>query len=33
MRFSCDLAKDASNIAKHGISLLAAARLDWDVMR
>ncbi|HWL67967.1 MAG TPA: BrnT family toxin [Geminicoccus sp.] len=32
MRFSCDPAKDASNLVKHGIGLLAAAQLDWDVM-
>jgi uncharacterized protein len=25
-----DPAKDASNIRKHGISLAAAAHLDWD---
>lgn len=30
MRIEFDLAKDASNRAKHGISLALAERLDWD---
>lgn len=25
-----DSAKDAANLAKHGVSLAEAARLDWD---
>lgn len=32
MEFTCDPAKDASNIAKHGVSLIEASRLDWDGM-
>ena len=30
MEITFDLAKDELNIAKHGISLGAAAMLDWD---
>jgi len=30
MNTTFDPAKDAVNIAKHGISLAEAARLDWD---
>lgn len=30
MDIEFDPAKDASNKAKHGISLVQAARLDWD---
>lgn len=32
MRIEFDAAKDASNQAKHGISLALAKRLDWDSM-
>lgn len=30
MRIEFDLAKDASNLEKHGLSLALAAELDWD---
>ncbi len=30
MRIEFDPAKDASNIAKHGVSLSLADRLDWN---
>lgn len=30
MRFEFDPAKDASNQAKHGVSLSIAGELDWD---
>jgi len=30
MNATFDPAKDAVNLAKHGISLAEAARLDWD---
>lgn len=30
MQFAFDPAKDALNRAKHGVSLSAAARLDWN---
>jgi uncharacterized protein len=30
VRIECDPAKDESNRAKHGVSLLAAERFDWD---
>jgi uncharacterized protein len=30
MRIEFDPAKDASNQAKHGVSLALAAELDWD---
>lgn len=30
MRIEFDPAKDASNQAKHGVSLSLAAELDWD---
>jgi uncharacterized DUF497 family protein len=30
MRIEFDSAKDASNTAKHGVSLRFAAELDWD---
>ncbi|MBS0315691.1 MAG: BrnT family toxin [Proteobacteria bacterium] len=30
MNTTFDPAKDAVNVAKHGISLAEAARLDWD---
>jgi uncharacterized protein len=30
MRIEFDPAKDASNQAKHGVSLAVAAELDWD---
>lgn len=30
MNTTFDPAKDAVNLAKHGISLAEAARLDWD---
>lgn len=29
MEFAWDEAKDAANLAKHGVSLADAARLDW----
>lgn len=29
MEFEWDAAKDAANLAKHGVSLADAARLDW----
>ena len=31
MRIDFDPAKDAANLAKHGVSLLLARGLDWDV--
>ena len=30
MRIEFDPSKDASNLAKHGISLVRAVDLDWD---
>jgi len=30
MQIDFDPAKDAANLAKHGISLAEAERLDWD---
>lgn len=30
MEFEWDEAKDAANLAKHGVSLGAAVRLDWE---
>jgi uncharacterized DUF497 family protein len=30
MNISVDFAKDAANIAKHGVSLGQAAQLEWD---
>lgn len=30
MRIEFDLAKNAANIRKHGVSLTLAAQLDWD---
>jgi uncharacterized DUF497 family protein len=30
MRIEFDPAKDAANLAKHGVSLALAAELDWD---
>ena len=30
MRVEFDPAKDASNLAKHGLSLALAAELDWE---
>lgn len=30
MNITFEAAKDAVNLAKHGISLAAAAQLDWD---
>ena len=30
MRFEFDTAKDRSNRAKHGVSLVVAVELDWD---
>ena len=30
MRIEFDPAKDAANLAKHGISLALAAELDWE---
>lgn len=31
MDIQFDIAKDAANIAKHGVSLACAADLDWSV--
>ncbi|MDO9250848.1 MAG: BrnT family toxin [Hydrogenophaga sp.] len=31
MNVTFDPAKDAANLAKHGVSLLDAAGLEWDV--
>jgi uncharacterized protein len=30
MRIEFDSAKDAANLAKHGVSLALAAELDWE---
>jgi uncharacterized DUF497 family protein len=30
MRIEFDPAKDASNLAKHGVSLSVAGELDWE---
>lgn len=30
MRIELDPAKDAANVAKHGVSLALARQLDWD---
>jgi uncharacterized protein len=30
MRIEFDPAKDAANLAKHGVSLALAAELDWE---
>lgn len=30
MKIECDPAKDEANIAKHGVSLQAAERFDWN---
>ena len=30
MNITFDLAKDAANVAKHGVSLLDAVGLEWD---
>lgn len=30
MRITFDAAKDASNLAKHGVSLALAERVEWD---
>ncbi len=30
MRIEFDIAKDAANLAQHGVSLAVAERLDWD---
>lgn len=32
MRIEFDVAKDVENLAKHGVSLAAAAELDWDLL-
>ena len=32
MHISYDPDKDATNIAKHGLSLAQAAQLDWDTL-
>lgn len=32
MRISFDPSKDAGNIAKHGISLVQAELLEWDLL-
>lgn len=30
MKIECDTAKDEANFAKHGVSLQAAERFDWN---
>ena len=30
MEITCDPAKDAANVAKHGVSLALAAELEWE---
>ncbi len=30
MKITFDLAKDAANIAKHGVSMALASELDWE---
>lgn len=30
MKIEFDPAKDAANLAKHGVSMILAAELDWD---
>ncbi len=30
MQVICDAAKDAINLNKHGLSLMEAARMNWD---
>lgn len=30
MQVICDAEKDAINLSKHGVSLMEAARMDWD---
>lgn len=32
MQIAYDPAKDAANIAKHGVSLALAAQLEWDTL-
>lgn len=32
MEITCDPAKDAANVAKHGVSLALAAELEWDTL-
>jgi uncharacterized DUF497 family protein len=32
MNITFDPAKDASNLAKHGVSLALAERLEWDLL-
>ena len=32
MNITFDAAKDAANIAKHGVSLADAQRLEWDTL-
>ncbi|MDR0843098.1 MAG: BrnT family toxin [Acidobacteriota bacterium] len=32
MKICYDLAKDAANIGKHGVSLAMAAELEWDTL-
>lgn len=32
MEMEFDSRKDAANLAKHGVSLADAARLDWDTL-
>ncbi|MEO5344546.1 MAG: BrnT family toxin [Gammaproteobacteria bacterium SHHR-1] len=32
MKISFDPAKDAKNIAKHGVSLVLAKKLEWELM-
>jgi uncharacterized DUF497 family protein len=31
MKVTCDAAKDIKNQEKHGVSLIEAASIDWDV--
>lgn len=32
MNITFDAAKDAANIAKHGVSLVDAERIEWDTL-
>lgn len=33
MKVIFDPTKDAANVAKHGVSLVMAGKLDWDTLR
>ena len=33
MKYDYDPAKDAANLAKHGVSLSMAEHLEWDTLR